>query len=56
MSVKRVAADAIEETDYVGGKAYSVSRITVAPDGRSMSIEVKDVAGGTTARYRGTKQ
>ena len=55
VSLKRIG-DAIEETDYRDGKAISVGKMTVAPDGKTMTIEVDDKLNGTKATYVALKQ
>jgi hypothetical protein len=46
----------IEETDKREGKVISVARISVAPDGKSMTIAVNDKLQGTTSRFVAEKQ
>jgi hypothetical protein len=48
VSVKRIDKNTIEETDKFNGKALSIARMTVAPDGKSMTVSSKDVQDGTT--------
>jgi hypothetical protein len=56
VSVRRVDASTIEETNELNGKPTSVARMTVATDGKSMTIVVKNVGAGTTTRFTATKQ
>src|SRR5271165_4014615 len=42
VSVKRMGKNSFEETDKRDGKVISVAKITVAPDGKSMTIAVAD--------------
>jgi len=56
VSVRRVDANTIEETDELNGKPTSVVRMTVAADGKSMTIVVKNVEAGTTTQVAATKQ
>ena len=56
VSVRRVDANTIEETDELNGKPTSVERLTVAPDGKSMTIAVNDVATRITSRFVAVKQ
>lgn len=56
VSVKRMGKDTIEETDKRDGKVISVARITVAPDGKSMTIEFTDKLHGTTSEFAAVKQ
>jgi len=55
VSLKRIG-DAIEETDYRDGKVMSVGKMTVSPDGKTMTIEVDDKLHGTHATYIAVKQ
>jgi len=43
--VKRVGAGSIEETDKKDGKVIGVTTLTLAGDGKSMKVVVKDVDG-----------
>lgn len=56
VSVKKVDKNTIEETDKRDGKVISVARITVAADGKSMTIAVNDKLHGTTSQYVAVKQ
>jgi hypothetical protein len=56
VSVKRIAANSIEQTDEFNGKPINVIRMTLAPDGRSMTIVVKDAEARTTAQFAALKQ
>lgn len=56
MSVKKVDKNTIEETDKRDGKVSSVVRMTVAADGKSMTIAVSDKLRGTTSQYMAVKQ
>jgi hypothetical protein len=56
VSVKKVDKNTIEETDKRDGKVISVSRMTVAADGKSMTIAVSDKLHGTTSQYVALKQ
>ena len=55
VSLKRIG-DSIEETDKRDGKVISVSKMTVAPDGKTMTIVVADKLHGSTATYVAEKQ
>ena len=55
VSLKRIG-DSIEETDKRSGKVISVAKMTVAPDGKTMTIAVDDKLNGTTATYIAEKQ
>jgi hypothetical protein len=54
--VRRLDANTIEETDELDRKPTSIARMTVAADGKSMAIVVKNVEAGTTAQFSATKQ
>ncbi len=56
VSVKRMGKESFEETDKRDGKVISVAKITVAPDGRSMTIAVTDKLHGTTSEFQALKQ
>lgn len=56
VSVKRINENTIEETDKRDGKVLSISRMTVAPDGKTMTIVNNDVVAGTTSRFTADKQ
>jgi hypothetical protein len=56
VSVKKVDKNTIEETDKRDGKAISVARMTVAADGKSMTIAVSDKLRGTTSQFLAVKQ
>jgi hypothetical protein len=51
VSVKQMGKNTIEETDKRDGKVISVARITVAPDGKSMTVAVTDKLRGTTSQF-----
>jgi hypothetical protein len=56
VSVKRLGKNTIEETDKRDGKAISVARMTVAADGKTMTIAVSDKLHGTTSQFVAQKQ
>ena len=56
VSVKRMGKDSFQETDKRNGKEISVAKITVAPDGRRMTITVTDKLHGTTSEFQALKQ
>jgi hypothetical protein len=56
VSVRRVDANTIEETDELNGKPTSVVRMTVAADGKSMTIVVNDLGARTTSQFVAVKQ
>jgi hypothetical protein len=56
VSVKEMGKNVIEETDKRDGKVISVARITVAPDGKSMTLAVTDKLRGTTSEFKADKQ
>jgi hypothetical protein len=48
VSVTRIDEHTIEETDKLNGKAFNISRMTLARDGKSMSVSSKDLQDRTT--------
>lgn len=56
VSVKRIDENTIEETYKRDGKAINIARMTMAPDGKSMTLVVKRVEGGTASRFTLKKQ
>ena len=55
VSLKRIG-DSIEETDKRDGKVMSVAKLTVAADGKTMTIDVDDKLNGTKSTYVAVKQ
>jgi hypothetical protein len=55
VSLKRIG-DSIEETDKRDGKVMSIAKMTVAKDGKTMTIDVDDKLNGTKATYLAEKQ
>jgi hypothetical protein len=56
VSVKMMGKSTLEETDYRDGKAISVAKIVVAPDGKTMKIMVDDKLHGTKSELTAMKQ
>jgi hypothetical protein len=56
VSLKRIDANTIEETDKREGKIVGVSHMTVSPDGRSMHVEYNDKLHDTTTSVTMEKQ
>ncbi len=56
VSVKKVDKNTMEETDKREGKVISVSRMTLAADGKNMTIAVEDKLHGTTMQFTAQKQ
>jgi hypothetical protein len=56
VSVKQEGKNNMEETDKRDGKVISVARVTVAADGKSMTIAVTDKLHGTTFQFVAEKQ
>jgi hypothetical protein len=56
VALKRIDKNTIEETAKLNGKVVSVTRLTVAPDGRSMTVSVKDLQDGSTNQFAMQKQ
>ena len=56
VSVKKTGKNVFVETDKRNGKVISVSTVTVAADGKSMTIGFSDTLRGMTSSYVATKQ
>ena len=56
VSVKKMGANAFEETDKRDGKVIAVVRVTVSADGKTMKIAVDDKLHGTQSEFGATKQ
>jgi len=56
VSVKQEGKNNMEETDKRDGKVISVARMTVAADGKSMTIAITDKLHGTTFQFVAEKQ
>ena len=56
VSVKRIDASTIVETDKFNDKILTVLRLTVDADGKTMTIAAKDLESGTTGHLIATKQ
>ncbi len=56
VSLKRIDAHTIEETDRRGGKVTDVIRSTVSADGKSLSVVDTSAVRATTASYTMVKQ
>ena len=56
VSLKKIDANTIEETDKRDGKVILISRMAVSADGRTLTIENNDVLRGTTTKFEGKKQ
>ena len=56
VSVKSMGKNTIDETDKRDGKVISVTRMTVAADGKTMTFVVDDKLHGSTSRYVAVKQ
>jgi hypothetical protein len=56
VSLKRIADNVIEETDTRDGKVTDVTRMTVAADGKSMTVVDKDQQRDMTTTFTMTKQ
>jgi endonuclease YncB( thermonuclease family) len=56
VSLRRVDKNTLEETDKRDGKVINVSRMTVAADGKSMTIAFDDKLHGTTGKIVAQKQ
>ncbi len=56
VSVKMMGKNTLEETDYRDGKAISVAKMVVAPDGKTMKLMVDDKLHGTKSEFTAMKQ
>jgi hypothetical protein len=56
VSLKKIDANTIEETDKRNGKVVYVNRMTVSGDGQSLALESNDKLHGTTAKFEAKKQ
>ena len=56
VSVRQVDANTFEETDELNGKPISVMRMTVAADGKTMTIVERDIEAGTRSQFTATRQ
>jgi hypothetical protein len=56
VTLKRLSANAVEETDHRQGKVTDVIRIATAADGKTVKIEDKDEAHGQTVTFTLDKQ
>jgi hypothetical protein len=56
VSLRRIGADTIEETDKRDGKVVGISHLTVSKDGKSIHIEYTDKLRGRTTAYSMEKQ
>jgi hypothetical protein len=56
VSLKKIDANTIEETDKRDGKVISVTRITVAPDGKTMTLNFDDKLHNSNAKWTAQKQ
>ena len=56
VSVKKIDANTLEETDKRDGKVIGVAQMTVSADGRTMKIVVDDKLHGTRSEFTATKQ
>jgi hypothetical protein len=56
VSVKSIGKNTIEETDKRDGKIISVSRMTVAADGKTITAKFEDKLHGTSSQFTAVKQ
>jgi hypothetical protein len=56
VSVKMSGKNALQETDKRGDKVVSVSTMTMAADGKTATLMVKDILHGTTSQFVAVKQ
>jgi hypothetical protein len=56
VTLKRLSANAVEETDHRQGKVTDVIHIATAADGKTINVEDKDLAHGQTVTFTLDKQ
>jgi len=56
VSLKRMNARTIEETDKLKGKAMDTQTMTVAPDGKTMTVVAHDLLRDATSTFMATKK
>ena len=56
VQLKLIGKNTLEETDFRDGKVISVSKMTVAPDGKTADATVHDPRDNTTATFQLMKQ
>jgi hypothetical protein len=56
VTLKRLSPNSVEETDHRQGKVTDVIHLAAAPDGKTLSLEDKDVAHGQTVTMTLDKQ
>jgi hypothetical protein len=56
VSVKSMGKNTIEETDKRDGKVISVAHMTIAADGKTMTVKVEDKLHGTSSQFTASKQ
>lgn len=56
VSVKRISKNVFEETDKRKGKVITIARMTVGPDGKTLTMDLTDKEHGTTMQFVADKQ
>lgn len=56
VSLKKIGANTIEETDKRDGKAILISRMMVSSDGKTLKVENNDKLRGTTSKFEAKKE
>jgi hypothetical protein len=56
VSVKRISKNVFEETDKRNGKVIGINRMTVGPDGKTLTMDITDKEHGTTMQFIADKQ
>jgi C4-type Zn-finger protein len=54
--LKKIDANTIEETDKRNGKVMTVARMTVAKDGKTMTMTVEDKLHNSTVNWTAEKR
>ena len=56
VSIKKIDESTIEETDKRDGKVIYVSRMTVSPDGKTITFDQQDKLQNTTSKFTANKE
>ena len=56
VTLKKLGASSVEESDYQNGKLVDVSRMTVSADGKTVHVTDHNIRTDRTTRYTLNKQ
>ena len=56
VALKKIDANTIEETDKLNGQVIFISRMTVSPDGQTMTVESTDKLHSSRSAYQARKK